>query len=103
MAILEQAQVGDIGTKLRLTIYDGDTPADISNATVKSIEFKPKNGTKITKTANFVTDGVDGKIECTIAEHDFDVAGIYYVQGIVVTPSGSWHTSIKQITINKNL
>lgn len=103
MAVLEQAQVGDIGTKLRLTVYDGKNVADISNATAMIIEFKPKNGTKITKTAVFSTNGTDGKIECTIAEGDFDVAGVYSVQGLVTTPSGGWHTSVKQITVNKNL
>jgi len=103
MSISEQAQVGDIGTKIRLTVYDSENPADISNAVTKSISFKPKNGGVITKIAEFVTDGTDGKIECTISEDDFELAGTYSVQGYISTPSGSWHTSIKQMTINKNL
>jgi len=89
MSISEQAQVGDIGTKIRLTVYDSENPADISNATTKTISFKPKNGEVITKTAEFVTDGTDGKIECTVTGDDFAISGVYYFQGYIATPSGS--------------
>jgi hypothetical protein len=103
MATLEQAQVNDIGTIITLTVYDGSEVVDISSATSMQIRLKPKNGLRIDKTATFVTDGVDGKIECVVSTNDFAVGAVYSVQGYIVMPSGTWHTSIKEITVNKNL
>jgi len=72
----------DQGFALRPTLVDEDWDAvDVSAATVKKMLIEKPDGTVLEKTANFATDGTDGKIEYTIVAGDVDQVGLYEYQG----------------------
>ena len=90
----------DIGTTFTLTIKNRQGEiVDLSDATVKQIKFRKSNGIILTKTAEFVTDGTDGKIKYVTIEDDLDTRGIWKVQGYIELPSGSWHTTFSLFTV----
>lgn len=75
---------GDFGAVVEIEMVDQDLAVtDISGAVVKEILLKKPGGTLLTKTADFVSDGTDGKIDCSIASGDFDEEGTWKVQGKV--------------------
>ena len=56
-----EIRVGDIGTKFQVTVKDGASVVDISSATsTKQIILKKPDGTTLTKSATFSSDGTDG-------------------------------------------
>jgi hypothetical protein len=77
-------KVGDYGTVFEITLQDQDgAAADVSGATTKQIIFRKPGGTVVTKAADFVTDGTDGKIDYTAASGDLDTAGDWRIEGQV--------------------
>jgi hypothetical protein len=82
---LKAIVAGDYGQRIRLTFVDVDTDAaaDISaySSVIEMIFTKP-NGESVTKTASFVGDGSDGRIEYTL-EAGFLTAGVWRVRGRV--------------------
>lgn len=96
--------IGDIGTSFRVTVVDQNAAVvDISSATTKQLLFKLPNGTVLTKTASFVTDGTDGKMEYVTAEDDLSAKGNWSLQGYVVLSGGEWHTDIAEFKVHRNL
>ena len=108
MAFTEPAHVNDIGTIFRVTVYDatstgGSTVADISTASTKQIVFSRPDGTTLTKTAVFTTDGEDGDIEYVSVDGDLNMAGTWHLQAYVVTPAGNWRTDVGHFRVYDNL
>ena len=108
MAFTEPAQVNDIGTTFRVTVYDststGDsTVADISTATTKQMIFSKPDGTTLTKTAVFGTDGSNGVVEYVSVDGDLNMAGTWHLQVYVVTPAGEWRTDVGHFRVYDNL
>ena len=96
--------VGDIGTVFELTIYDGSSVVDISSATTKQITLQTPTGTSTTYTAVFSGTGTDGKIKYTTTTAlILSVAGMWKIQGVVVMPAGTWHTSVETFQVHPNL
>lgn len=106
----------DIGTELMVTIVEPDDncnlqPKDISNATDLKIVLLLDGGEKrLEKTAVFTPassggtgDGTDGKISYFTVNGDLTPPGKAYIQGVVTTPDGVWHSEIGQFTIGNNL
>ena len=89
-----EPKIGDIGTKILITIVDQDSVViDLSSSTAKNIRFRKPDGTTVIKTATFETDGTDGKIYY-ISETDFwDLAGSWTYEGHVIFPTTEWTTS----------
>lgn len=85
--------VGDVGTILRITIKEGTAAVDISQATVKEIHIKKKDGTMITADAEFTTNGEDGKLQYVFQEGDITIAGKWYAQPYIELPAWSGHTA----------
>ena len=56
----------DIGTVFTLTVKDGSAVVNVASASSKLIKFRKPGGVIISKTAEFVTDGTDGKISLTV-------------------------------------
>lgn len=83
-----EVHVGDIGTVIQVTLQDAGTAIDISGASTKSILVLKPDGTEVTWTAEFVTDGSDGAIKYTTASGDLNVAGVWYLQPQIVFASG---------------
>lgn len=83
----------DEGTVLRVKIVDADEVAiDVSTATARTIYLTKTDGTVVAKTAVFTTDGTDGLIEYTTVTSDFDMLGIWSIQGRVEMPTGKWRS-----------
>lgn len=97
------SQVDDIKVRLKVTIIEDDAALDISTATVKSIIFQKPDGTVLTKTATFLTDGTDGIIYYDTIAGDLDQSGVYKVQGAVSIGGGSYKGSKSTFKVHCNL
>ena len=83
----------DIGTIFELTITtEAGVAIDVSTATIKFIYLQKPDGTKLKKTAVFVTDGTNGKIKYTAVAGDIDQVGDWQIQGYVETSDGKFFT-----------
>ena len=96
--------VGDVGTIFRLTITKDDmTAVDVSLASVKTFYFKKPDGTKLTKTAEFSTDGTDGKLVYTAIAGDIDKAGTWQVQAYVEIGTAKYYSTKQTFSVHSNL
>lgn len=86
------AIVGDIGTTFKVTITESGAVLNISGATTKEIKLQKPDGTTLTKTASFFTDGSDGIITYDSIDGDLSIKGLWKIQGSIVL-TGTWHTS----------
>lgn len=100
-----QLFAGDVGAVISIEVIDLATgnPLDISGATVKKLYFTKPLGAKVNKTAEFTTDGTDGKIEYTTIAGDLDTAGTWHVQGYVEIPGRKFYTEINTMEVLDNL
>ena len=95
--------LNDTGTRFVVTILDEGSIVDISSATTKDIIFKKPDGTTLTKAANFVTDGTNGKIDYFTISGDLSVIGIWSIQSQVILGSGTWNSDIETFEVFRNL
>ena len=71
----------DFGIDLILNVKTQDCmPADISAVPTREFEFAKPDGTIVTKSASFVTDGTDGVLKYTIESGLLDVIGTWTVR-----------------------
>lgn len=77
-----KSYVGDTGTVITL-----DCGADVSSATVRTIEVKKPDRTTTTWTA--VASGTDAIAYTTLAD-TLDQAGVWTLQAKVTLPTGVW-------------
>jgi hypothetical protein len=98
----DEVHVGDVGTTFILTVTDG-TAVDVSGATTKQILFGKPNGSTVTKTAAFTTDGTDGKVQYSTVANDLDMAGVWNIQAYVVLAAGSWHSDVTSFVVYPNV
>lgn len=100
----DRIHIEDVGTVFRITLtLNCETPLDISAASAKSIVFNKPDDTILTKTAEFTTDGTDGKIEYISIVTDLDVTGTWKIQGKINLPSGAWSSNIGKFKVYANL
>lgn len=100
---VETVHLNDIGTQFIVTIYEDGVPLNISTASLMRILFEKSNGTKLSKTAVFVSNGTDGKIKYTTLTGDLDTAGTWRIQGYIEMGGGKWHSEIAYFTVQPNL
>ena len=105
---IEELHVGDIGTIVRATISDTGSDGtksvlNVSGALTKELIFRKPDGSKLTKTAIYTTNGTDGKIQYVTQSGDLDTAGSWNLQAYIVTPSGTWYSSIGSFKVYENL
>lgn len=103
MTCVQQIHLNDIGTVFEVTIKDCDTPVDISTATAKQIIFMKPDGTTTAKTADFTTDGTDGKIRYIATTGDLNLSGGWKIQAKVTLPAGTWYSNIEKFKVWTNL
>ena len=103
MALTEGIRVGDYGTRVEVVLQQNGSVADISSATTREILFEKPDGSSITKSATFTTDGTDGKIYYDIESGVLDLPGIWRVQGRIATGAGSWKSSIGSFSVDRNI
>ena len=97
-------QVNDYGTTLILTIKEGNSPLNISGATTLEIVFdRPNDNGETTKTADFVTDGKDGKIKYIIESNLLDTPGEWKIQVVLTFANAKWHSDIGVFDVVENL
>jgi len=72
-------QADDFGWVGRLTLQQDGATFDASSYTTKEFIFIDPDGTAATKTADFDSDGTDGKLKYTILTGEVDSAGNWNV------------------------
>ena len=88
----------------RMTIKDQDNAiVDVSGASLKTIIFQKPDGTTVTQTATFFTDGTDGIVEYQALGADHDTAGPWCKQAHITIASGDWKSTIVGFPVAANL
>lgn len=100
-----EIHLDDVGTIFRVTIVDcDDVFIDISTASVKQLVFKKPDGTSVTQTAVFFTDGTDGILDYVTVSGDLDLVGEgWKIQGKVTLATGNWSSDIGTFPVYDNL
>lgn len=99
-----EIHINDIGTVFQVTIKDeNEDIVDISSATVKNLIFQKPDGSTITKSASFVTDGTDGLIKYTTVSGDIDSYGNWKLQAFIDLGDTELYSDITKFTVYKNL
>ncbi len=97
-----EIHVGQI-IRLIARFVEDESPKDVSAATTIEIRLEKPDGTVLTKTAGFVSDGTDGKIFYDTLSTDLDVDGGWAIQGYAVGPTYIWPSEIKGFHVFPNL
>ena len=102
---MSSPQEGTVGAVIQYTVLDGaGAPLNISTATTKKLIFKKPNGAVIEKTAEFVTDGIDGKLKYVTVANDLVPSGTWRAQAYVVVPGvADGKTEVKNFPVSRNL
>lgn len=101
---MAEVQESTIGVLIEYTVLDTDGDAlDISGATTKKLVFKKPNGVVITKDADYVTDGADGKLQYASIAGDLLPSGLWTVQAYLVRSGLDGRTEVGQFRVLKNL
>lgn len=94
----------DYGTVLKaIVLNSAGAVVPVGDATAIQFFLAKPDTTVLTRTGSLTTDGSDGYIQYTVASGELNLVGIWSVQGHVVTPSGSFRTSISQFRVDENL
>lgn len=102
-------QVGSIGLVIELTVKEKNEATglydivDISSATVKNFYIKKPDKTIVIKTADFVTDGSDGKLKYVTIANDLDMRGLWYIQAYINSPGFNGRSTIIELFVNDNV
>lgn len=87
----ETVQLGAIGANIIVTVEeDGEVIDALETVTAKSLVFRKPNGVGITKTADFVTDGTDGKLKYVTESGFLDVKGTWRIQAQLTFPGSGY-------------
>lgn len=86
--------LGDFGLPITVEVVDkSDNFLDISAATTVNIVLKKPDGSILTKTAAFVTDGTDGKITYVVESGVLSVTGQWTARAqVIITPTVDYKT-----------
>lgn len=103
MATQTDMHVGDVGTIIEVTLYDGGAVVNLSSATLKQFILTKPDATVVTKTAAFSSDGSDGKLRYTTIAGDLDAKGSWHLQVYVEMPTGKWKSDIQEFQVEPNL
>jgi hypothetical protein len=99
-----EIHVGDENVTFTFTVMEDCAAINISTATVKELIFRKPNGTSVTQTASFSTDGTDGDIKYVTIAGDLDEPGIWRVQAEVTLGAGSYyHSEIQKFKVLANV
>jgi len=104
MGTLQSLQKNSEGVFVGVQVYDRSSIFPLTDAITKEIVLiKPETGTKVTKTAEFETDGSDGVIGFYTETDDLDEVGVWRKQGVFDLPSGQRYTSVARFEVLRNL
>jgi hypothetical protein len=93
----------DEGIDITITVEEDGVAVDLSAEDVKQLKFRYPDGTGVAKTAEFVTNGTDGKLKYSTEAGFLTPAGRWGVQGYLeFTASGQkWHTEIGEFLVRE--
>jgi hypothetical protein len=98
-----EIHAGDIGVVFNITVMNGATVLNLSNANNISIIFQKPDGTDLTKTASLTTNGTDGKIKYTTVAGDLDQIGTWQIQARVDFGASVFSTDIQKFKVYRNI
>jgi hypothetical protein len=98
-----EIHAGDIGVKFNITVMNGTSVLDVSNANSIYIIFQKPDSTDLTKTAVLATDGTDGKIKYTTVSGDLDQIGTWQIQARVDFGASVFSTDIQKFKVYRNI
>lgn len=97
-------QIDNAGIQFIVQMLDeNQNPLNISGATSIILAFQAPDGTQFNKTAQYLTNGIDGQIYYTTTTSDITEAGTYYVQAQVTVGGSTLTTAWGQFQANANL
>lgn len=99
----EEIHVNDVGTVFEATIADSNGVVPLVTATTRQLLFQLPDGSVLTKTAAFTTDGTDGKMEYATEALFLSQAGVWQWQPYVVFAGGEWHADVQIFVVYPNL
>ena len=111
-ATTKSFRIGDVGSKLGLTVIDCDTSAaiDLSTATLIEIVYRKPSGTLVRVTASFADfggatgDGTDGKIMYVTPNSSFfDETGYWEYSAYVTFATGAYSTQPVQFHVDRGV
>lgn len=99
-----QHSIGDYGTPFIFTLVDADTDAaiDVSSGTSLEAIFRKPDGTIVVKTASFVTDGTDGRIQYVTVSGDLDQAGRWRRWAKLTISGGPKTSTVRAFDVRDN-
>lgn len=100
---VDEIHYGDVGTVLTFTVYEGTNIRDISGASTKQVKFRKPSGAVATETAEFVTDGTDGKVKYTTVADDLNETGQWKAQVKIITASTTNHSDTTLFYVYPNI
>lgn len=104
MAYEKVVQFGDTGVLIDILVTDYDEEIiDVSSATAKVVLFKKPSGRVASRTLDFLTDGIDGRLKYTTVANDLDECGVWMIQVSITMPSSSWRTEVGSFRVNPNI
>jgi hypothetical protein len=98
-----EIHVDDIGTKFTITIKDGDSIVDISDAVLVLLIIRKPDSEIITRNASFTSNGEDGQVYYDIMDGDLDEAGFYKLQAKISFQNGVFYTNVHTFQVHCNL
>jgi hypothetical protein len=98
-----EIHAGDIGVVFNITVMNGTTVLNLSNADNISIIFQKPDGNDLTKTATLLTNGTDGKIKYTTVSGDLDQIGTWQIQARVNFGISVFSTDIQKFKVYRNI
>lgn len=97
-------QVANAGIQFIVEFLDEQQrPLDISGATDIAVALQKPDGTQVALVAQFLTNGIDGKIYYVTTATDILESGVWYVQGQVTVAGATLTTVMGQFEANANL
>lgn len=104
MADTNKIHVGDVGVSFQLKFVDqAGVVIPINGATLMQMFFQKPDGTDITKTASYATDGLDGVMKYVTTTNDLDVSGTWQYQGYAEVGGAKMHTNTHKFKVAPNL
>jgi hypothetical protein len=95
--------IADFGVPFEITIVEDGAAVNISDATTMALTLKKPNGSTLTKTLDFKTDGTDGIVTYTFLTTDLDIAGTWKYQVYIETATSGKHTAHGELDVGGNL
>lgn len=102
--VMTNLHVADVGAQIIATLTDTTGVAqDISQAIGEQIIFEKPDGSLLTVTASFVTDGSDGVVRYIFGEGDLDQSGTWRYQALITFASGEIYSDVAKFKVLPNL